>query len=244
MKKLLKGLTGLILLCIIGGAIALFLLWSRLPDMIASTLSKQLQTPVEIGDMKLSFNQITVDRFIIDNLRSFKLPKAFSTEQITITSPLTRFLHDAIEIDEIHLDKVYIGLEFESPKSARGNWSALLANAEKAQQKNSTTKSLLIHRLLLTNIQAELLYQSDGKRRQLKPIPQIELLNVSSQGGNVSAQLLNSALGQAVKQIFIEENLKDMFDQLLNIPSGPIKQFVSPFKNFFNVVPEEIEPSF
>ena len=53
MGKVAKGISGVVLLCIIGGAIFLFLLWSRMPDMVASHLAKRLKVGVEIGDMTL-----------------------------------------------------------------------------------------------------------------------------------------------------------------------------------------------
>lgn len=247
MSKLVKGIGGIVLLCIIGGAIFLFILWSRLPDMIASSLSKRLKVGVEIGDMSLSMNAIGVDRFVIHNPEGFKLPKAFSTQTIVIDAPLTGYLKNDIVIEEINVSNVYIGLEFDSIKSTKGNWSTILANAESAQEestKSASNKTVLIKRLLLTNIQAELLYQSDGKIRKLKPIKQIELKNISSKGGNVGDQILNSALGQAVKQIFIEENLKDILDQLMQSPAGDqLKNYLGPLKNIFNVVDKETEES-
>ncbi len=243
MSKLIKGIGGIILLCLIGGAIALFLLWSRMPDMVASNLSKRLQVGVDIDDMKLSLSNIGVERFVIHNPEGYKLPRAFSAETIDIEAPLTHYLKDNIEIDQIIVSDVYIGLEFDSTKSTKGNWSTILANAESAQEestKSASEKTVFIKRLLLTNIRAELLYQSDGKIRKLKPIKQIELKNISSKGGNVGDQLLNSALGQAVKQIFVEENLKDVLDRLMKIPGNPVKEYLGPLKNFFSHETEDI----
>jgi hypothetical protein len=242
MGKLVKGIGGVILLCIIGGAIFLFLLWSRMPDIIASKLSKRLKVAVEIGDMKLSHNSIGVDRFVIHNPVGFKLPKAFSAQTIVIQAPLANYLKDAIVIDQILVNNVYIGLEFDTIKSTQGNWSTILSNAQSAQEessKSASEKTVFIKRLLLTNIQADLLYQSDGKIRQLKPIKQIELTNISSKGGNISDQLMNSALGEAVKQIFVEENLKDILDQLMQSPAGDqLKNYLGPLKGIFNVAPQ------
>ena len=95
----------------------------------------------------------------------------------------------------------------------------------------------MIKRLLLTNIQAELLYQSDGKVRKLKTIKQIELKNISSKGGNIGDQLMNSALGEAVKEIFVQENLKDILDQLMNVPGNPLNNYLGPIKGIFNAAP-------
>lgn len=245
MRKLVKGIGGIILLCIIGGAIFLFLLWSRMPDMIASSLSKRLKVGVEIGDMHLSMRAISVDRLVIQNPPGFKLPKAFTAQTIVIDAPLTSYVKDAIVIEEIVVSNVYIGLEFDTIKSTRGNWSTILSNAESAQEESSkkaSEKTVFIKRLLLTNIQAELLYQSDGKVRKLKPIKQIELTNISSKGGNIGDQILNSALGQAVKQIFVEENLKDILDKLMQSPTD-LKNYLGPLKGIFNVVSKETEES-
>jgi len=247
MRKLIKGTLGVITLCLIGGAIFLFLFWSRLPDMIASNLSKRLQVGVEIGDISLSTNSIGIDRFVIHSPPRYKLPKAFSSEKIEVDASLTRYLKDNIEIEQIVVSDVYIGLEFESIKSTKGNWSTILANAQNAQDESSKTassnKTVFIKRLLLTNIRVELFYQNEGKVKKLKTIPQIELKNISSQGGNIGDQLMNSALGQAVKEVFIQENLKDIFDQLLKDPVSPVKEYLGPLKNFLNCAPQEIEES-
>lgn len=244
MRKLIKGTLGIIALCIIGGAIFLFILWSRLPDMIASNLSKRLQVGVEIGDMSLSTKSIGVDRFVIHNPPKYKLPKAFSSEKIAVDAPLTRYMKDNIEIEQIIVSDVYIGLEFESIKGTKGNWSTILANAQSAQDessKSASDKTVLIKRLLLTNIKVELFYQNEGKVKKLKTIPQIELKNISSKGGNVGDQIMNSALGQAVKEVFIQENLKDIFNQLLQDPTNPVKEYLGPLKNFLNKAPQESE---
>jgi len=246
MRKLVKGIGGIILLCIIGGAIFLFLLWSRMPDMIASHLSKRLQVGVEIDDIKLSLNSIDVERFVIHNPQGYQLPRALSAETISIDAPLTHYLKDAIEIEQIIVSDVYIGLEFDTIKSTRGNWSTILANAQSAQDESTSSaseKTVFIKRLVLNNIHAELLYQSDGKLRKLKPIKQIELTNISSKGGDIGDQILNSALGEAVKQIFVEENLKDILDQLLQTPGNELQDYIGPLKNFFNVVEQQTEES-
>lgn len=246
MNRWVKGIGGLVLLGIIGGAIFLFLLWSRMPDIIASNLSKKLKVGVDIGNMSLSMNAIGVDKFQIYNPPGFKLPKAFSADHIEIEAPVLHYLKDDIQIEEIVVSDVYIGLEFDSPQSTKGNWSMILKNTESAQKESTPSasqKTVFIKRLLLTNIQADLLYQSDGKVRSLKPIKQIELKNISSQGGNIGDQLMNSALGQAVKEIFVQENLKDVFDQFMNIPGNPVKEYLGPLKSLFGqALPEPATP--
>jgi len=241
MRIFFKSLAGLIILCILAAGILFFVVKSRLPDMIANKLSKTLQVPVEIGDMNFSFNTIKIDNLEIGNPRGYKLEHAFTVQEIVVHAPLMGYMSNDIVIDEIDLNNVYIGLEFESPKGTSGNWTTIMTNTQSAQDKSSQTdseKTVLIKRLVLNNINADLLYQSDGKVRHLPTIPQIVLLNISSKGGDLMDQLMNSALGEMLKEIFLKENLKDIMDQIFQqIPGGnPVQQVLKPFKGLFNSV--------
>ncbi len=244
MRIFFKSLAGIIVICILAAVILFFLAKSRLPDMIASRLSKTLQVPVEIGDMNFSLNQIKIDNLEIGNPRGFKLEHAFTTQEIVINAPLMGYMHQDIVIDEIDLNNVYVGLEFESPKGTNGNWTAIMNNAQSAQDKSTasaTEKTVLIKRLVLNNINADLLYQSDGKVRHLPTIPQIVLVNISSKGGNLMDQLMNSALGEMLKEIFVKENLKDLMDKIFQIPGNPIPNVLQPLKGLFNSMDKKEE---
>ncbi len=233
MRTFWKSLLGIVILCILAAVVIFFLFWSRVPDMVASRLSKTLKVAVEIGDINLSMNRIEVEHFEISNPRNYQLDRAFGAQQILVNAPLTRYLHNDIVIDEIDVNDVYIGLEFDSPKGTTGNWTTIMNNAQASQEESSKTskKTVLIKKLVLTNISAELLYRSEGKVRRLKTIPKITLYNINSQGGNLSDQLMNSALGQAIKEIFVQENLKDVIDRIFKIPSNPNP--VDVFKGLF-----------
>jgi hypothetical protein len=237
MKTFFKSLGGLIVLCILGAGIFLFFASSRLPNRIASYLSQTLKVGVEIGDIHFSLNKIKVDNFVVGNPPGYKLKKAFSIEDTEILAPVSRYLHDAIVIDEIDMNNVYIGLEFQSIKSTEGNWTTIMSNAQSAQTKSAASaskKTVLIKKLVLKNIKVDLLYQSDGKVRQLRTIPQIVLTNISSQGGNLTDQLMNSALGEAVKEVFVQENLKDVLNKIFQLPSGNPSDVLNGIKGLFN----------
>lgn len=121
-----------------------------------------------------------------------------------------------------------------------------MANAQSAQEQSSKSladKSVLIKRLVLNNINADLLYQSDGKVRHLPTIPQIVLVNISSKGGNLTDQLMNSALGEMLKEIFMKENLKNIMDKIFQqVPGGnPVQNALKPIKGLFNSVEKKEE---
>ena len=52
MRTFFKSILGIIVICILAGVVVFFIAKSRLPDMIASRLSKTLQVKVQIGDME------------------------------------------------------------------------------------------------------------------------------------------------------------------------------------------------
>lgn len=229
MKMFLKCLAGLSTIALLAGVILAFIGWSQLPDMAASNFSKTLKVKVEIGDIGFGLETLTIEKFTIDNPQGFSLAKALGIDSISINAPILGYLHDDISITEITLDNVYVGLEFDSPRSSKGNWTTLLKNGKKSRD-TSVKKSVLIKKLVLNNIQAELLYQSDGKVRRLPVIPQIVLYNISSEGGNLSDQLMNTALGEMIKEVFIQENLKDALDQIFQNPQDLFQQFKGFFK--------------
>jgi hypothetical protein len=236
MKTFWKLIAALFIICILAAFIFAFLLWSRMPDIVSQHLSKTLGVPVEIGDIHLSLKQITIQSLDISNPRSFRLSHALGVQEIDILAPILNYFHQDIVIDEINMKNVYIGLEFDSPHGTQGNWTVLINNAERSQQAStaaSADKTVLIRRLVLTNIQPDLLYRSEGKVRHLPVIPRIELVNITSKGGDLSDQLMNSALGQMIKEIFIKENLKEALDKIFQQIPGGNNNPVNLFKGLF-----------
>lgn len=242
MKSLIRNISGLMIIAILAGTILLFLGWSQIPDIVASKLTKKLQVPVEIGDIELSLKTVEVDKLEISNPTHCLLPRAFAADQIRVEAPLTRYLHTDIEIDEIEIDHVYLGLEFDSPTSLNNNWSALLNHAKTAQddsKKGQPGKTVLIRRLVLRDIQTDLVYRNKGKKvNHLPRIKEIILKDISNSGGGAFTQILNSALGGMLKQVFVEQNMKDMLDTLFQQPSdNPLQETLDQFKNLFNALP-------
>jgi uncharacterized protein involved in outer membrane biogenesis len=252
MKVFFSTLAGLIVIVILAAVIAGFILWSRVPDMLANNLSKKMKVSVAIDSIGLRWGRINLRKIEIGNPPNSILPKAFSSSEIDVIAPFTRYLNRRIVIDEINLSDVYLGLEFDSPTSTRGNWTTIMNNIQSTtaaggvKQKQGATapqgneRSVLIHRVVLTNINVDLVYKKDGGQvRKLPPIPRMELTEISSEGGIPIDQITNSLLGEMLKQIFIKENLKNMLQDLMNQPANPIQKFISPFKNLFGEAEEE-----
>lgn len=237
MKKLLRYLlsTGAILFCLVIAAI--FLTSSLAPDFIATGLSKNLKVPVSIESMSFSFDSITVKKLDVANLPNSRLQTALSVNKICSKANLLNYLDNTIRIEQITLDDIYLGLEFDSAKGTQGNWTVLMGNLEAttASAPKENTKSVIIKELVLTNIQVDVFYRaSGGDVKRLKPIPRIVLYNINSSQGFPTDQIMQSVLGQMLKSVFVDENLKNMFEGLfLDQPKNAIDSVLQPLKGFW-----------
>jgi uncharacterized protein involved in outer membrane biogenesis len=246
MKVFFSTLIGLIVVVIVAAVIVGFIFWSRVPDMLANNLSKKMGVSVAIDSMGLGWGKIDLKKIEIGNPPNSILAKAFSCREIDVNAPLTRYLGKHIVVDEIDLNDVYLGLEFDSASGTKGNWTRIMSNIQSSiaagqpKKKTGAERTVLIHRIILTNINVDIVYKKErGKVKRLPTIPRMELTEISSEGGFPIDQITNSVLGEMLKQVFIKENLKNMLQELMNQP-GPIQQYLSPFKSLFGEAEEAV----
>lgn len=218
----------------LAATIFLFVLVARAPDMMAAKCTELLGAAVKIGDITVSLNSIEIERFQIDNPKGYDLSQAFRAEEIIIKAPLTSYVQKHTEIEEIEIKDIYLGLEFESSNGTEGNWTVIMRRGAQQKERDSPSeKRVLIKKIILRNIKTDLLYRNgDGKVKHLPVIEYMELTNVGSEGGDVLDQITESALGSMLKQIFIQENLKNMFNDLLD-PNTNLNKALKSFKKLF-----------
>lgn len=238
-RKTLPPLLGWICIFTVICSLAGYIAYARLPDITARYLAQELKVPVEIGDIDLSWKTITISDLEISNLPRQKLSKAFSANTITAKTPIFHYVKNDIIIEQIEIDTIYLGLEFNSASSTEGNWSVLMSNLQTNKTKNnspppSKQQSLLIKELVLTNIQVEVYYDLEkGSIKRLPIIDKIVLQNISSTEGIPSDQILSSVLGQMLKSVFLKENLQNMLKGVLDVPRNELDSILSPLKNIF-----------
>lgn len=238
MKTFLKSIGGLFAIIILAAVVIAFISWSRVPDILATNLSKKMKVTVDIDEINLGFSNINVEKIKIGNPPNSILPKAFSADLVSVNSPLTRYLDKNIVIEEINISDIYLGLEFNTPRGTQGNWTTIMGNVSSSTSSSSKkiNKTLLIKRLVLTNIATEVAYKESGHVKKLPIIDRIELTNISSEGGFPMDQLMSSVLGQMLKQVFIKQNLQNMLEgilqnpqELIENPRGAIQKAIEPF---------------
>lgn len=238
MKKALIIIFGIIIILVL----ACILVWNMLPSIVSHKLSKHAGVSVTISNIGLSPNHLKVDGIRVGNPSGYsKTPRALSVDDLYASVPLTRFFDDQIVIDEMTMDDVYIGLEFDSPNSKSGNWTTIMnnmskstsADKEEAKKKGKTT-SVLIKRLVITDLQIELAYKTGGRaNKKLRPIDRLELTNISSEGGIPTAQIMNIIMQETLRSIFSKEGLQNMLEGILN-PSDSGGGVMNTLKGLFS----------
>lgn len=210
-----------------------FLAITRVADVVAAHLTQKLGVPVSIDSIEFSPQTIKLTEIQIGNVAHYFLPKAFSAKQVKIDAPLSRYLGKEVIIEEVLINDVYLGLEFDSTKGAKGNWTTILA-----QFKNNIAQSiegkapptLLIKKLIVTNISTQLLFHDKEGTQTLPMIDRMEFTDVTSSGGIAIDQLTSSILGQMLRSIFTKEQLQNMLDPLLSPANKATDLLIKPFK--------------
>ncbi len=222
---------------IVAIVITLVILWGMLPTLVSRELSKQAGVPVSMETFKLSFSDINIEALNVANPPLYTLPKALSVGTTQIVAPLSTYFDPEITIDYLSLDTIYLGLEFDSKNSKRGNWGFIMGNLG-GEDPNTPSKSVMIKKLILTNLSIELAYK-DGSAptRKLQKIKRIELNNVSSEGGIPSSVVMKIVMREALHDIFSKEGIQNMLQEALKpvTPSGAAGNlFKGLFSDLFN----------
>jgi len=222
MRKTLIIVFGVIVVLVLVGIFC----WNMLPSWVSNKLSERTKVSVSIQDIRLGSSSIKVDNIRVGNPPGSVLNTALEVKKLTIDTPFSRFFDDRIVINEMRLDDVYLGLEFESQRSSKGNWSEIMQNLkestgkekQQAADKGKTT-SVLIKKLIITDLKIDLAYRTGGKGvRRLRPIDRLELENISSEGGLPTAQIMDIVMSEMLRNIFSKEGLQNMLENL--VPGG------------------------
>lgn len=222
MRKTLIIIFGVIVVLVLVGIFC----WNMLPSWISHKLSERAQVSVSIEAIRLGTSSIKVDKIRVGNPPDSVLDTALEVKSLYIGTPFTNFFDDNIVIEEMRLDDVYLGLEFESQRSSKGNWSEIMQNVkdstgkekQEASAKGKST-SVLIKKLIITDLKIDLAYRTGDKGvRRLRTIDRIELENISSEGGLPTTQIMDIVISEMLHSVFSKEGIQNMLDNI--VPGG------------------------
>lgn len=249
LKTFFKIFFSLILIALIAAVAIGFYLWQKSPSMLSDTLTKKLGVPVTIESIDLAPNTITITNLVISNLPKAILPKAFSAKKIQIHFSFLDILDKDLTIPDVNIENIYLGFEFDDPKSPKGNWTRLMSNTmtnlqatEQALEKEH--RSVLIQKLKMQHIHSQVVYKTQPEKIYTLPmIPEMILTDISSEDGIPLDQITKSILGNLLLEVFKAHNINNMIMDIFN-PKKTIKKIISPFKklNPFQSSPKPANP--
>ena len=218
MKKLIAILVAVIL--VIAGLGYLAYLNSSM--ILAEIISKKTMTPVSIKDVIWEKDSFTIDDIMIANPKPARLPAAMRVKSVKVDAPYKQYFEDPILINQIHLDNVYVNIQIYNKDQTEGNWQTLMGNmAVDYKSPLSIERSALIKKLILTNIQIDLIL-SDGKLHHLSPIERLEFDNISSDKGIPTQEISEIIVQKMMQSIFLKKGLKSIIEAPVDIIKGVI----------------------
>ena len=219
-----KSLSLISIVIVLVGCFIVFKEFS-LPRFVSNRLTDMMKVYVSLGDLNLGLKDITAEELTIMNPKGFHLPKAMSIEKISISTPFTAFFRDEVVIDELRLDNIYVGLEFENQSNKKGNWTVIMKNLGDAAPKgneSSSNKYVKVTKCILTNLNVQLAYTSGNPAPKFYPtIAYLEINNIDSRNGLPLQEISNAILQATLQQIFSQENIKNMLETYLIKPNLP-----------------------
>lgn len=195
----MKGIGWKLVLLII--LAALVFLWLIKAPIIASYLTKKMRVPVSIERISIWPSETTMLNFKIRNPKGFKSRVAFEAENTRIDYRFKELFSDPIAIDQIILDKIFLGVEFSNPFGTSNNWTEIGKNMP--QQKSQ--KRLIIHKLVLTDLSVEIQGLGLLGKPTTKTLSRLEFDDIDSAQGFPTEELVKKVFGGSGIQQFLQD---------------------------------------
>ena len=209
-----KSMSWKLLLLIVIAAIVL--VWLMKAPIISWYLTDKLKVPTTVSRVSMGTTETVIHNFRIVNPRGFKMKSAFEAETISITYRLKQLRGNPSEIDEIVVDDIHLGIECANPLCSKNNWTAIGGGMAKKEE-HEKNRQVVIHKLILTNLQVEVRGLGFGKPPILKQIARLEFDEINSATGFPTDKL--------IRAIFKGVGLQDYIPDLLN-PQNALKKYL------------------
>ena len=229
MKKILSIIISVIVLLII----AIIFLWSFRVKITNYFLSKDIGVPVEIQNIKLSKNKLTIKGLEIKNPYFSHSEIALSTKNLYFESSWKKLNSNPLTIDKIQADDILIVVELFNKKGDKNNWANILSHEGNNFKKS---KPYIIKSLELNRIKVRLI-QTNGKVKDFPAIKQLSFNNITDETGFPVDEIERAILHVIMKSIFHQMGLDSLIKTLY--PPNLFKKILPFFGENENSVFEE-----
>lgn len=187
-------------------------------------LTRTFQVHSSIASIDLNFKDAnsTIHHLKIDNPKEAKEPTALKIEKIKTKVSYFNYFKNPIDIDEIHVDNIYVNIEIYNKERTESNWNTLLSSMTIDHEEDSLIqRTVKIKTLLFTNIHIHIIL-SDGKSYDLESIKYLEFRNVSSEKGFPIHELTEVITKKLIEAIFKSAGISLIY----KVPKAIIKGIV------------------
>lgn len=204
MYRLIRFLLALVLIALTAfGAY----LWAAREPLIERFLTKRLKAKVSIESVDISYNQIVLHGFQINNGSS---PKGCAFECATLTVHLSPFELWKQTIQSIQIHDAQLNLELYNGSGVDNNWVRLFNKHPSTQ-----SRPIGIHHLTFDNLQFKVT-RSNGRPITLTPIPHLEFKNIGGKHplplSEIEKVLFCSILAKLTSQPYLNAILDDVME--------------------------------
>ncbi|WP_420421001.1 hypothetical protein [Simkania sp.] len=197
-----------------------YLAYDNAATILAKIIAHKTHVAVTIDSIDFKKEEFTIHDFQMANPKGTRLPTALRVQTIDVKAAYKRYFENPIEINEIHLDNVYVNIQIYDKDQTRGNWQTIMGNIDHDNKSPlSVEREAIIRRLLLTNIRIDLIL-SDGKLHQLSPIERLEFNDITSERGIPTQEIAEIIVQKMMHQIFLEKGLKTIIEAPVDVIKG------------------------
>lgn len=216
----MKKLIGIILTIIIILCGGVYLAYTNADLIFAKIISRKAQVPITIKRVQFNRESFQIEELQMANPKGARLPTALKIEKIEVDSPYRQYFEDPIRIDRVHVNNVYVNIQIYNKEQTEGNWHTIMHNMEEDHNSPlSIERTAIIKKLILTNIQIDLIL-SDGGIHHLSPIERLEFDNVDSDKGIPIQEISEIIVQKMMNSIFLEKGLKAIIEAPVDIIKG------------------------
>ena len=170
-----------------------------------------MQVPVSIESIAFARDLITINNLVIQNPEGSQTPNALTIKSIGIRTNLSKLLGNPVTISILHLDGLFVSIEFYNADNSAGNWITIADNIKRSHAYFFDVKrTTIIEKLLGTNISIELALKG-GQAHMLPHIGKLEFDNVSTKKGIPSTELTRVLTQKIIDSIFILNGFNTLF---------------------------------
>jgi hypothetical protein len=196
-------------------AVALPILWKKRASILSHFLSRRMHAPISMEEILFYKGGCKITDFHLSNIPPCKTANAFFAKTITFKATLSSLIQKRVEIEEIYLKDLVLGIEYLTASGDKNNWTVLLENPS---DHRSSNRPYLVRAIIFDNIHV-LITQLNGTTKKVV-IDHLEFHDISDKSGfpieKLEKAIFQSMMQTIFKQLGIQTILKML--QPTNIP--------------------------